>query len=68
MLIESLRTDSLYLFETKIRVSLLLAFLSMLTAIVLLIINRFRTRNDPQKMLVNASAAIEAPEKTGKEG
>lgn len=56
MIIESLRTDSLYLFETKIRVSMLLAFLSMLIALILLIWNRFFKRNDPRKMLVNANS------------
>lgn len=57
MFIESLRTDSLFLFDTKIRVSLLLGLVSMLAALIILLIKRFSKKNDPQKMFVNTVAA-----------
>jgi len=51
-LIEGLRTDSLYFFETGLRVSQLVGFLSALAAIVYLIF-RLRQRPDPGDMFVN---------------
>lgn len=53
MLIEGIRTDSLYLFNTGIRVSQLLAFLSFLVAASILLLNKFKFKPDPAKMFVN---------------
>lgn len=50
--IEGLRTDSLMLLETGIRVSQMLGFLSALAAIVYLIY-RLRRGPGPEEMLVN---------------
>ena len=50
--IEGLRTDSLYLFGTGLRVSQLLAILSCLVAAGLLIYNLYIRPRDPDKMLV----------------
>lgn len=69
MLIEGLRTDSLRLFETGIRVSQVLAAVSFLAALVYLAVNG-SIRHDAGKMLVNirkaeaqaASAAEPKPE------
>lgn len=55
MLVEGLRTDSLYLFNTGIRVSQLVAGLSFVIAGVLLLINRFVIKHDPQDMFVYRS-------------
>lgn len=51
-LIEGLRTDSLYFFETGLRVSQILGFLSALIAIVYLIV-RLRQRPEPEDLYVN---------------
>lgn len=51
--IEGLRTDSLYLFHTGIRVSQLVALLSVLVAAVLLIRMLVFVKPDPQKMWVH---------------
>lgn len=60
-IIERLRTDSLYLFSTNIRVSQLIAALSLLTALIILFWNRFIKRPDPEKMYVNNSAGKQSP-------
>jgi len=68
--IEGLRTDSLYLFNTGIRVSQLLGFLSCLAAVFLLVWNLYLRPHDPKEMRVNRvaaqaaadAAAAEAPE------
>lgn len=52
--IEGLRSDSLYIGSTGIRVSQLIAGLSFVAAIVLLAYFRFRAKPDPAKMLVNS--------------
>lgn len=54
--IEGLRTDSLYLFSTGIRVSQLLAGASFLAALALLIINRFVKQRKAEDMYVNSKA------------
>ena len=56
MLIEGLRTDSLYLFDSGLRVSQVLAGLSVAGALVYLAINGSRP-HDKSKMLVNIAAA-----------
>ncbi|MBQ2058042.1 MAG: prolipoprotein diacylglyceryl transferase [Oscillospiraceae bacterium] len=60
--IEGLRTDSLYIPGTGIRVSQLLAAVTCLVAVVLLVINRTVRKHDPKDMLCN-----KAPEESGKE-
>ncbi len=56
MFIESLRTDSLYLFSTGLRVSQVLAGLSVVVALVYLAVNG-SLPHDKSKMLVNIAAA-----------
>ena len=56
MFIEGLRTDSLYLFSTGLRVSQVLAALSVVAAIVFLAING-SLPHDKSKMLVNMANA-----------
>ncbi|MEG0036405.1 MAG: prolipoprotein diacylglyceryl transferase, partial [Oscillospiraceae bacterium] len=56
LFIEGLRTDSLYLFNTGIRVSQLLAGITVLGAIAFLAINGSRP-HDSSKMLVNIKKA-----------
>ena len=51
--IEGLRTDSLYLFGTSIRVSQLFGFATAAIAIVLLVINLGFRNHDPAKLWVN---------------
>ncbi len=51
--IEGLRTDSLYLFGTGLRVSQLVAALSCLTAVALLVWNLYLRPKDPALMFVN---------------
>ncbi len=62
--IEGLRTDSLYLFSTGIRVSQLLAALSCLAAVGLLIWNLYVRPRDPKALYVNRKRAdaVEEPE------
>ena len=60
--IEGLRTDSLYLDSTDIRVSQLLAALSFVVGGILLVYLRFCRKNDPQKLFVNRVAAQKAAE------
>ncbi len=59
MLIEGLRTDSLYLFDTGLRVSQVLAGASVVIALVFLAING-SILHDKNKMLVNILAATES--------
>ena len=54
--IEGLRTDSLYLFSTGIRVSQLLAGVSFLFALAFLLVNRFARQHRPEDMYVNSGA------------
>ena len=63
MLIEGLRTDSLYLFSTGLRVSQVLAALSVIVAVVYLSVNG-SLPHDKSKMLLNlaASEAVQAEE------
>ena len=58
-IIEGLRTDSLYLFSTGIRVSQLLALVSCLIAVAYLVW-RYRRKPDPQSLYVHKKAALEA--------
>ena len=55
--IEGLRTDSLYLFGTGIRVSQLLALLCVLGAGTALAVIRLRKKPDPARLYVNRKAA-----------
>ena len=55
--IEGLRTDSLYLFHTGIRVSQVLGFASALAAIVFLVWMLAVRRPDPERLWVNRMAA-----------
>jgi len=59
--IEGLRTDSLYLFATGIRVSQLLAGLSFLAALTILLLNRFAKRHNPEDMFVNSGEPGQRP-------
>ena len=60
--IEGLRTDSLYLFGTGIRVSQLLALLCVLGAGTALAVIRLRKKPDPARLYVNRKAAEAAAE------
>ena len=53
MFIEGLRTDSLYFFNTGIRVSQMVAAISLLVSLVLLIYNRVKVKHDPMDLFVN---------------
>ena len=55
--IEGLRTDSLYLFGTNLRVSQLLGFASCLAALVVLFYQRVFREHDPSELYVNRAAA-----------
>lgn len=61
--IEGLRTDSLYLFGTGIRVSQLLAALSCVAAIAVLVYVRVVRKPQPEKLYVNRVARDEAEPK-----
>ena len=63
-LIEGLRTDSLYLFSTGIRVSQLLGFLTCLAAVIV-IVSRLRRGCPPEKLYVNQMKEREEPEHGG---
>ena len=65
-IIEGLRTDSLYLFNTGIRVSQLLAAVSCVIAVGLLIW-RLSKKPDPQKMFVHRRAALQAEKRQEKD-
>ncbi len=68
--IEGLRTDSLYIPGTAIRVSQLLAAVTCVVSVALLIINRTVRKHDPKDLLVNKlpaeSGKEKEPEITGK--
>lgn len=55
--IEGMRTDSLYLFNTGIRVSQLLAGICFLIAGALLIVLTIKLKKDPERLYVNQVAA-----------
>ncbi len=57
--IEGLRTDSLYLFGTGLRVSQLVAALSCLTAVALLVRNLYLRPRNPARMYVNRKTLSE---------
>ena len=59
-MIEGLRTDSLYLFSTGIRVSQLLAVVSCVIALALLIFNHTVRKHSPEELLCNQILAQEA--------
>ena len=59
--IEGLRTDSLYIGSTDIRVSQLLSLILAVTGLVLLIINA-RKKHDPEKLFVNIRNKEKQPE------
>ena len=61
-MIEGLRTDSLYIPGTQIRVSQLLAAVTCLASVIILIVNRTVIKHRPENLFVN-----KAPEKTGAE-
>lgn len=61
--IEGLRTDSLYLFNTGIRVSQLLAALSCVAAIAVLVYVRVVRKPQPEKLYVNRVVQDEAEPK-----
>jgi len=65
--IEGLRTDSLYIGSTDIRVSQLLAAVSCVAALVVLVVMAFR-KHDPQKLFVNQVAAAAAASEETPEG
>jgi phosphatidylglycerol---prolipoprotein diacylglyceryl transferase len=67
MFIEGLRTDSLYLFDTGIRVSQLLAALSFAAALIFLAVNHFRP-HDEGKMLINRKTPDTSPLEKAPEG
>lgn len=65
MLVEGLRTDSLYLFNTGIRVSQLVSFILLIASVTIQLYNRFKRHPDPADMFVNRKEAAEpAPEET----
>ena len=57
--IEGLRTDSLYLFNTNLRVSQLLGFASFLIAVGILFYNKVFKEHEPEDLYVNRLAAVE---------
>ena len=63
-LIEGLRTDSLYITGTNIRVSQLLAAISCGAAVIILVYQAMKP-HDPAKLFVNRAAAQENTEETG---
>jgi len=63
-MIEGLRTDSLYLFSTGIRVSQLLGLLSFCAAVVILIV-KDRYEYSPENLFVNRLALAAASAGTG---
>lgn len=52
-MIEGLRSDSLYLFATDIRISQLVAAITFSVSVILLVRNRFRKKYTPQDLYVN---------------
>lgn len=73
MLIEGLRTDSLYLWGTNIRVSQLVSAILLVVSVTILLYNRFKRRPDPENMFVNRQRAantviVEGPAQTEETG
>ena len=66
MLIEGLRTDSLYLFDTGLRVSQVLAGLSVAAALAFLAING-SLPHDKEKLLVNIAAGAAKTQEAAKD-
>lgn len=66
--IEGLRTDSLYLFNTGIRVSQLLAGICFVVAGAVLITLMIKLKNDPSRLYVNQVKANQSPVLEEKEG
>lgn len=62
MFIEGLRTDSLYVGGTNLRVSQLLAVICLLGAVILLVYNKIFKEHDPEDLHVNKMKAAEAAE------
>ncbi len=60
--IEGLRSDSLYIGSTGIRVSQLIAGVSFIVGVILLAYFKFRAKPDPARMLVNSSTSEAADE------
>lgn len=52
-MIEGLRSDSLYLFATDIRISQLVAAITFSVSVILLVRNKFRKKYTPQDLYVN---------------
>ena len=57
MLIEGLRTDSLYIWGTSIRVSQLVSAILFVASVAILLYNRFKRHPDPENMFVNRQKA-----------
>ena len=68
MLVEGLRTDSLYIPGTGIRTSQLVALLTFICAAVFLLWNRYKVHHDLAELYVNKKAAIEAASEGNSEG
>ena len=64
--IEGLRTDSLYIGSTNIRVSQLLSIVLVIVSLTILLIQS-RREHPPEALYVNRVAAVEAEEQTDKE-
>ncbi len=62
LFIEGLRTDSLYVLGTNLRVSQLLAGLCALFAVIFLFYNKIFRDHDPEELYVNRGAAQETAE------
>ncbi|NLT14575.1 MAG: prolipoprotein diacylglyceryl transferase, partial [Clostridiales bacterium] len=60
--IEGLRTDSLYLFDTNLRISQLVAALSMGAAVYFLVRFKLRKSGSSNSLYVNKTAQIELAE------
>lgn len=60
MLVEGLRTDSLYILGTDIRKSQLVALLTFVCGLIFLLWNRFKVKHDPRDLYVNRRAALAA--------
>lgn len=58
-LVEGLRTDSLYLGSTDIRISQLVAVLSFAAAVFILLRNKLRRQYTPDDLFVNSTASLQ---------
>ncbi len=65
--IEGMRTDSLYLFNTGIRVSQLLAGICFVIAGALLLVLTIKLKKDPERLYVNQVATLAEAEQVGSE-